>query len=83
MTFWNEYMTFEKDNVRLYTFPGLIMSFDTKTGMPLTTAEIDKGWDIVIIATKKENIILGPGMYDSKLLAEIAPIINKEILKFI
>ena len=83
MSFWNEYMTLEKDSERLYTFPDLIMSFDRKTGMPLTTAEIDKGRDIVIIATKKENIILGAGMYDSKLLAEIEPIINKKILKFI
>lgn len=83
MTFWNEYMTLEKDNERLYTFPDLIMSFDKETGMPLTTAEITKGRNIVIIATKKDNIKLGAGMYDSKLLQEIEPIINKNILKYI
>lgn len=83
MTFWNEYMTLESKGNRLYTFPDLIMSFDKETGMPLTTAEITKDKDIVIIATKKENIKLGAGMHDDKLLREIEPIVNKEILKYI
>ena len=42
MTFWNEYMTLERGNERLYTFPDLIMSFDRTSGMPITTAEIKK-----------------------------------------
>ena len=83
MTFWNEYMTLEKHNERLYTFPDLIMSFDKESGMPLTTAEISKGKDIVVIGIKKDNIKLGAGMYDSELLKEIEPIIDKDILKHI
>lgn len=83
MTFWNEYMTLERGNERLYTFPDLIMSFDRTSGMPITTAEIKKDIDIVIIGTKKENLKLGAGMYDMKLLKEIEPIVNKEILKYI
>ena len=83
MTFWNEYMTLEYENKRLYTFPDLIMSFDKASGMPITTAEIKKGMDIVVIGTKKENIKLGAGMHDMKLLKEIEPIVNKEILKYV
>lgn len=83
MTFWNEYMTLEKDGKRLYTFPDLIMTFDKDSGMPLTTAEISKGKNIVVISTSKDNIKLGAGMHDSKLLEEIEPIINKEIIKYI
>lgn len=83
MTFWNEYMTIEKKGERLYTFPDLIMSFDKESGIPVTTAEIDKGRNIVVIGTKKDNIKLGAGMYDSKLLKEIEPVINKDILKYI
>jgi len=83
MTFWNEYMTLEDNGKRLYTFPDLIMSFDKESGMPLTTAEISTGKDIVVIATKKDNIKLGAGMNDTKLLGEIEPIINKDILKYI
>ncbi|SNS07286.1 hypothetical protein SAMN05446037_1003275 [Anaerovirgula multivorans] len=83
MTFWNEYMTLEVNKDRLYTFPDLIMSFDKSTGLPLTTAEIKKDQEIVIIATKKENLKLGSGMFDHKLLQEIKPIVNKDILKYI
>jgi uncharacterized protein len=83
MTFWNEYMTLESRGNRLYTFPDLIMSFNKDSGMPITTAEISKDKNIVIIATKKENIKLGAGMHDAKLLKEIEPIVNKEILKYV
>jgi hypothetical protein len=83
MTFWNEYMTLEFKGNRLYTFPDLIMTFNKKTGMPVTTAEISKGDEIVVMATKKENLKLGAGMYDEKLLREVEPIINKEIINHI
>lgn len=83
MTFWNEYMTLESRGNRLYTFPDLIMSFNKDSGMPITTAEISKDKNIVIIATKKENIKLGAGMHDANLLKEIEPIVNKEILKYV
>ena len=83
MTFWNEYMTLESGENRLYTFPDLIMTFDADTGMPLTTADIGKDANIIIIASKKENIKLGAGMFDTKLMAEIEPIVKKEILKYL
>lgn len=82
MTFWNEYMTLEIEGKRIYTFPDLIMSFDRESGMPITTAEISKGMDIVILATKKENLKLGAGMHDMNLLKEVEPIVNKEIVKY-
>lgn len=83
LTFWNEYMTLEKDNDRLYTFPDLIMTFDKNTGMPITTADIKEDMDILVLATKKDNINLGSAMFDEKLLAEIEPIINKDIIRYI
>ena len=83
MTFWNEYMTLEKNNERLYTFPDLIMSFDKNTGMPITSANIKNDMDIVIMATKKENIKLGAGMFDMNLMKEIEPIVKKDIVKYL
>lgn len=82
MTFWNEYMTLESKGERFYTFPDLIMSFDKKTGFPVTTAEIHEGMEIAIIASKKNNLKLGSGMFDMKLLKEVEPIVNKEIVKY-
>ena len=83
MTFWNEYMTLEQKGKRLYTFPDLIMTLDRDTGFPITSAELDKGKNIVIMATNKENLKLGAGMRDLKLLEEIEPIVNKKILEYL
>lgn len=83
LTFWNEYMTLDKGNERLATFPDLIMTFDKNTGIPVTSAEIVNGQEVVVVMTNRENLKLGSGMRDSKLLQEAEPIIGKEILKYI
>ncbi len=78
LTFWNEYMTLDK-NKRIYTFPDLIMTFDNKTKLPITTAEIKEGMEITVIASNKDNIPLGSPMFDKELLKEVSEIIKKEI----
>ncbi|WP_434510388.1 DUF917 domain-containing protein [Desulfitobacterium sp. AusDCA] len=83
LTFWNEFMTLEKNGERLATFPDLMMTFDKVSGIPVTSAEIEQGQDVVIIKTDKANLKLGSGMRDQKLMAEIEPIIHKEVLKYI
>lgn len=83
MTFWNEYMTLDVDGDRRYTFPDLIMTFDANTAEPLTTAEIESGRNVIILATKKDHLKLGAGMFDNKLLQEIEPIVKREILAYL
>lgn len=83
LTFWNEYMTLERGKERIATFPDLIMTFDKKTGIPVTSAEIRQGQEVVVIKTTKENLKLGSGMRDRNLMAEIESIIHKEVLKYI
>jgi len=83
LTFWNEYMTLEKGNERIATFPDLIMTFDSESGTPVTSAEIRQGQNVFVIKTDRKNLMLGSGMRDEKLFREIEPIINKEILKYI
>lgn len=80
LTFWNEYMTIEKDNIRLATFPDLIMTFDIKTGMPITTAELKEDMNVCLIKTNMNNIKLGSTMYDKELLKEIEEVISKSIV---
>ncbi|WP_208443859.1 S-methyl thiohydantoin desulfurase domain-containing protein, partial [Pantoea agglomerans] len=58
MTFWNEYMTIEKDGIRYGTFPDLIMTLDVKTGRPIVTAEVEKGQNLAVIVVPKEKLIL-------------------------
>lgn len=82
-TFWNEYMTLEKGSERLATFPDLIMTMDKATGLPVTSAEIKLAQEIVVIVTHRDHLKLGSGMRDRKLMAEVEPIIGKEILSYI
>lgn len=80
LTFWNEYMTLAKDE-ELYRFPDLIMTFDKKTKLPITSAELKEGMEIVVIATSKENLILSSTMYEKDLLEEVGEIIEKDFKK--
>ena len=78
-TFWNEYMTLEKGTSRLATFPDLIMTLYSNTGMPVTTAELRKGDRVFLIQVPAEKLILGEGMRCEELLRTIEPIVNKSI----
>lgn len=83
LTFWNEYMTLEKDGERLSTFPDLIMTFDKSTGYPVTSAELCENQEVVVIKTNKENIKLGVTMSQMDLFEIVEKILDKEIIKYI
>ncbi|MCG3088248.1 DUF917 domain-containing protein [Sporosarcina cyprini] len=80
LTFWNEYMTAEMNGERKGTFPDLIMTFDAETGMPLVSAELEKGMAIAVISVPKEYLKLSSTMSNKRLLQAIEPIVNKKIL---
>lgn len=80
LTVWNEYMTAEKNGERLGTFPDLLMTFMTATGMPIVSAEIEQGMDITVIYVPKENLKLSSTMANERLLKEIEPIIQRTIV---
>jgi DUF917 family protein len=82
-TFWNEYMTLELKGERLATFPDLIMTLDRQTGLPVTTAEVAEGQDVLLFAVPAERLILGEGMRCMDLMEEIEPIVGKKIVEFI
>ena len=82
LTFWNEYMTAERGDQRLATFPQLIMSFDAKTGTPLTTAMMANDLDVVVFACGMDTLKLSSTMYDPALIATCEPIIGKELNKY-
>ena len=79
LTFWNEYMTAERDGERLGTFPELLMTLDALTGAPVVTAEISEGQEVVVIKAPVSRLLLGSPMRDASLLAGIEPIVNKNI----
>lgn len=82
LTFWNEYMTIEKNGERFGTFPDLIMTLDARTAEPIVSAAIQKGQQIAVIAAPKEKLILSSTMRNQKLLKPVEDIINRSILEY-
>ena len=82
-TFWNEYMTIEDNNKRLGTFPDLISTIDTKTGLNVTTAEIRKNQEISLLYVPKEKLFLGSGMHDPALFEVAEKAVNRKIIKYV
>ncbi len=80
--FWNEYMTVESSENRLATFPNLIVTLDSDTGMPVTSAEIGTGQDIILLKVPKNKIKLGGGMFEKNLFVEAEKVTGKEIIKY-
>jgi len=69
LTFWNEYMTAERSGERLATFPDLITTLDAATGLPLVSAELTDGREVIAMTVPKARLILGAGVKRSESLA--------------
>lgn len=84
LTIWNEYITCENsDGKRISTFPDLIMTFDSDTGMPVTTAELEIGRRLIVIHSDKKNIKLGSGMLLKSNYKAIEDVLKKDVIKYI
>lgn len=82
-TFWNEYMTLERDGERLATFPDIIATLDARTGLPLPTAELSEGMDVVVVRVPRAELKLGAGMFITALFREAEEVIHKEMVKYL
>lgn len=83
ITFWNEYMTLEKDGERYATFPDLIMTLDAKTARPIVTAAVEKGQRLAVIAVPKEMLLLSSTMQNKNLMKPIEDMVKKSILDYL
>jgi uncharacterized protein len=83
LTFWNENMTLTLHGVRLATFPDLIMTFLTDTGMPVTSAEVRENMKITVIYADKCYLRLGSGLRDKELYIAAEQAVEKEIISYL
>jgi DUF917 family protein len=83
LTFWNENMTLNVGNTRLATFPDLIMTFLTDTGMPVTSAEIREGMEVTVLYTDKSHIRLGSGLRDQELYEVAEQAVGRDIISYL
>jgi hypothetical protein len=82
LTFWNEYMTLDGPQGRVGTFPDLIMTL-RPDGMPVITAEMERGAELEIIVVNRENLILGAGMRDSALFEPVERAIALPVIQYV
>lgn len=82
LTFWNEYMTAERDGKRISTFPELITVLDGTTGQPITTAEIQSGQDAIVVTVPRKSLSLGAGMKQPELFDPIEGILGKSVTEY-
>ena len=82
VSFWNEYMTIERNGNRLASFPDLIAALDRNTGEIKTSACIGEGDAIVLLKVPKKFLKLGRGMYDQELFEEVEKIIDKPLVRY-
>jgi len=83
LTFWNENMTLTLNDIRLATFPDLIMTFLTDTGMPVTSSEVRENMKITVIYTDKCHLRLGSGLRDKELYIVAEQAVGKEIISYL
>jgi DUF917 family protein len=81
LTFWNEYMSADREGGRLATFPDLIATLDAETGTPVTTAEISTGRRVIILVVPKERLLLGAGVRRAEALEPVEEVLDIEMVK--
>lgn len=80
-TFWNEFMTAERSEKRLATFPDLIFALDAKSGLPVTTASLEDGLELVLASVPRSRLPLGAGVKDPNILKGIEDVLHVPILE--
>lgn len=83
VTFWNEYMTAERDGVRLATFPDMIAVLDGKSGLPLTSAMVSPNQKVILLRLGKEQLMLGSSMRNRRLFEEAEEQLKKDLIKYV
>ena len=82
LTFWNEYLTLDIKGERIGTFPDLVMTFDGKTGQPLTTSAIAQGAEIYVTVAPAANLKLSSTMFEIDLIKQCEKIVGKELVGY-
>jgi DUF917 family protein len=83
LTFWNEYMTLERQGGRLATFPDLITTFSASEPRPLSSAEIREGQQVLVVRVPHQHLILGGGMRQPELFYPAEKATGKELIRYV
>lgn len=83
LTFWNEYMTVEKQGRRLATFPDLIATLTLDAARPLSSAEVQPGDEVFLLWAPHDRLLLGASMRRPELFKVVEEVVDKEIIPYV
>ncbi len=83
VSFFNEYMTLEKDGKRLATFPDLISLVDLESGVPITSADASKGMKAFLLVVPRFKLLLGAGLRYREVYESVENALGKKLVDFI
>lgn len=82
ITFWNEYMTVDRGDLRLATFPDLIATLDAATGDPVVSAAVTDGRELLVLTAPKSRLLLGAGVRRPESLAPAEAAIGRPMARY-
>ena len=83
VTFWNKYMTADRNGDRLATFPDLIHLLDQNNGLPICSAALKEGMEVILVNIPREKLLLSSTMFDKELLRSCEGIIGKPMIPYL
>src|ERR1700681_1788104 len=81
LRYLNEYMTIDRGNKRLATYPDVITTLSPKTGHPVTISAIHEGDQIAVFHVHRKKLPLSSSTRDRIALAEVEQIMGVELIK--
>lgn len=81
--FFNEYMALEKNGERVYTFPDLMATIDSESGEILTTAQIQNGRKVIVMAASRKQLLLGKGIRHRQTYSRVEKILDIPMTKYL
>ena len=83
LTFWNEYMTVDRDGERMGTFPDLITLLRADSGLPVCSAQVRDGLDAILVKVPREKLLLGRAMLLAHLFVPCEEAVGSPIIPFV
>jgi DUF917 family protein len=77
----NEYMTADRGDVRVATYPDVITTLSLRTGRPATISEIREGDQLAVFHVHRRQLPLSSSTRDRTALAEVEEIMGVELIR--
>jgi uncharacterized protein len=81
LRYLNEYMTVDRADRRVATYPDVITTLAMKTGRPASIAEISEGDDIAVFHVHRRHLPLSSSTRDRVALAEVEQIMGVDLTR--